>query len=356
MIQEIRRKSFLRALPTAIVLLALCGVLVYFSGIIYYLTPAIPANQADMTGGKSFHVKDEITYLYSMYVKETTTRRGESARTSGYGYITLTKDADQFLGLWVKNGDMRIMEQRWDDQDPYLDGTEEGDPAPIPVEGLLRPLTGEDLGYYESTVSRIVDQNEKLSDTDFARYYIDTAAFGFNMWAMAAGAVISLLVALITLIRSRTAGRKAIQNAISNAPDPTAAEASLENFYRNQPEVFKGLRMNEEWFMYLTPTVAQVLRTEDIVWAYRKEIKVRHGLFVSSTTYQAMIYTTKKCHTFPQTKARCDAMLEAVANNAPNAVRGYDDELAKLYKQDPQNFIANAQSWSLRNQVENTGN
>ena len=352
MLQEIRRRSFRRTLPGVIFFLVVAVALVYFSGLIAYLTPAIPVSQADLSSGKSFHVKDEVTYLYAVYAKETTTRRGSPSTTSGYGYITLTPNTDQFIGLWTKGSTMRTMERRWDDQDPYFEGTQEGNPDPLPVEGILTPLTGEDLKFYNDQVAAIVSgENNRVTDGDFARYVIDTNAFSATWW-MAGLAGLSLLIAIVLLIKSRTTVVNTLQKAIQAADDPTQAETSLEALYHSGQEPLRGFRMNEEWFLYMTGLSAQVIPTKDIQWAYRKEIVTRHGLFMKSKSYQVVVADQQKRHAIPLQKKQTDTMLETISRFAPHAVMGYDAALEKIYKQDPANFIANAQAWSASNHPE----
>lgn len=349
MIQEIRKKSFLRTLPAIILCLIIAGGLLFFSGLPTYLSEPIPVSQADMSSGRSYHVKDSVSYLYAYFMEQTTTRRSVTT-TTGYGYITETPDASQYIGLWAEKAVMRVMERRWTDQDPFMDGTKQGDPDPIPVEGVLRPLKADEQQFYDRQVGKLVERYN-LSDSAFARYVLDTSAFD-AMWLMVGGAAIALLVAIVLLIQSRRSVAKALQKAINLSDDPAQAEAALDELYHNGTELFKGFRMNGEWFMHTTSLTGNIIPSQDIVWAYRKEITTRHGLLIKTTNYQVCVADKAKVHAIPVTKNQTTVMLEAIAAHAPQAVIGFNRELEKLYRKDPANFIANAQAWSADHQAQ----
>jgi hypothetical protein len=114
---------------------------------------------------------------------------------------------------------------------------------------------------------------------------------------------------------------------------------------------FKGgaWRIGEKYLIHSSPFTFDVLRLEDLLWAYKKITKHSVNFIPTGKTYEAVLACYGGTATIQSKEARVDEMLAFANQRTPWAVMGHSDELATLFAKQTQEFAsaveARRQDW-----------
>ncbi len=83
-----------------------------------------------------------------------------------------------------------------------------------------------------------------------------------------------------------------------------------------------------------------VLRVEDLLWAYKKVTKHSINLIPTGKTYQAVVQAYGGAAELPGSQKKVDELLQEFAKRAPWAIVGFSAEIQQLWTKQNRDFCA----------------
>lgn len=101
-----------------------------------------------------------------------------------------------------------------------------------------------------------------------------------------------------------------------------------------------GWRLGDTYLMRSTTFAFDVLRTRDLLWAYKKVTKHSYNFIPTGKSYEAILTCYGGSAVVKAKEKVVDAILTFAHQRAPWAVIGYSDELAGLFNKKQSEFVA----------------
>ena len=96
-----------------------------------------------------------------------------------------------------------------------------------------------------------------------------------------------------------------------------------------------GWRVGDKYLVRSTAFAFDVLRLQDLLWAYKKVTRHSINFIPTGKTYEAILVCYGGGAVLKENQERVDEMLRFVGQRAPWAVLGYTPEVATLFKKKP---------------------
>jgi hypothetical protein len=149
--------------------------------------------------------------------------------------------------------------------------------------------------------------------------------FAFRSWRRLSGQVDHPAV-----IRAKAWGEIAVTSAEVERELETAVKTKDGPWTLTQNYAVKNARLSFDLF-----------RLDNLVWVYKKTVKRRVYYFIpAGTTYVAVLNFSDGQAELVGKQKKVDEMLALASERAPWAVKGYTDDLAKLWKSSRAGFVA----------------
>jgi len=131
-------------------------------------------------------------------------------------------------------------------------------------------------------------------------------------------------------LRAAKAGAvKDIENFCKTTDNPSATMARLDKTWR-EGNRFKTVRMDSEYVICHIGMRAEVISLGDIFWAYKYVSKTNN---VEYARLEIVPRAGKRqSYKLNHDQAVIDAIVKHIAENCPNAIMGYSDEMELLYR------------------------
>ena len=220
---------------------------------------------------------------------------------------------------------------------------------------LLVKSTGGTLREVEGSLAAIpIDLDSKLFGSPdmaearphFYPFYLD-AASSFRVPGYWGIAVAALFLALLAW-KARPAwhgmqdpSRHPLVARVANWGSPVDTAAAIEREWRAP-----GVRRMGDWTLterYLVRSSTfhfNVLRYQDLLWAYKKITKHSVNFIPTGKTYKAIVHCYGGSADLPGSQKKVDEMLQDTARRAPWAVVGFSAELQTLFTKQNREFCA----------------
>ena len=224
--------------------------------------------------------------------------------------------------------------------DKFLIFKSREDPSNV-IEGRLVPWPAE-------LESQMFDSKEmKELRPRFYSFYVQDGSFQITAYWMIAGA----LVLIVLLVWK---GRPAWRYARDPSAHPLVARTAA--WVRGDPMVvaveaerefdaprFKGgngWRGGDKYLVRSSFFTFDLLRFEDLLWAYKKITKHSVNFIPTGKTYEAILTCYGGTATITGKEKRVDEILAFSEQRAPWAVLGYSDELSTIFNKKQDEFVA----------------
>jgi len=247
-------------------------------------------------------------------VRATDTGLRQFEVTEEYGKEVSRREAASIYGLEV--GDRLLIVQASGDM-------------PLSVEGVIAPLP-------DDIDSLLFDTPEmQASRGRFYPFYLRTGSFrtpGYIGIGVAAVVIILLLVIAIPAWRgySNPTAHKAVAR-VASWGNPDTVSAQMEHEHR-QPHLKcgGGWKLTENYLIRSSYFIFNVLRFDDLLWAYKHVTKHSVNFIPAGKTYSAfLIFRDGKAEAGGSQK-KVDAVLQYASERAPWAIFGYTNEIAAV--------------------------
>lgn len=103
-----------------------------------------------------------------------------------------------------------------------------------------------------------------------------------------------------------------------------------------------GVKMTDNWLISCTITKSNVMRRDEVVWAYKKKTKHSVNLIPTGTSYSTVLRDSrgKAFEVSASTEQQTEGFLSGIVNRTPWVVVGFDKDLEKLYMKNVAEFSA----------------
>jgi len=208
------------------------------------------------------------------------------------------------------------------------------------AQGTLTPLS-EDLDH-----NLFSSPEMQAARSHFYPFYLDAAASfrAGGYWGIAIGLVLLALLAW----KARPAwrglqdpGSHPLAVRVGKWGSPVDTSGAIEREWRAPGNTRMG-----RWTVtprYLIQSALfrfNVLRFEDLLWAYKKVTKHSVNFIPTGKTYQAIVHAYGGNAELPGSQKNVDAMLQEAARRAPWAIVGFTTEIQQLFLKNNREFCA----------------
>jgi len=214
--------------------------------------------------------------------------------------------------------------------------TASGTESPV-AEGKLAPWPAE-------LDAQLFDTKEMLAlRSNFYPFYLDGDSFRRPGYVVMAIGVVFLLLFAWKAIPAwrvmRDPEHDPLARRIASWGDPVAVAVEAEREWENPLLKAKaGWRFGNKYLMHSRFFTFDLLRFQDVLWAYKKITKHSVNFIPTGKTYEAIVNCYSGTATIPAKEKRVQELLEFAQQRAPWAIFGFSDELAATFRKHQQDF------------------
>lgn len=284
----------------------------------------------------------DVNFGAFMEEYEENTKTHATHTTSLY-YIIWTGDEDseeyKYMGIKVPAEDERKMEAMAEAtyNNKYSD--------PVSYSGAVNKMSSEEYRYFKEYFMESGWSEEEVEEYTLP-YYISAGALtggsASSVYVILALGVILILAGIILLIYGMTGG--GLKGLKKQMEETGLSEADTEYEYEGAKLFYKknDFRIGKRLTFYMAGNRPQLIRNDQIMWAYQQNTTHRTNGIKTGTTYQILIYSvdSKKIdHVDVPNENTGKEVLQYINETMPKAVVGYSDELMNLYRKNYQEFL-----------------
>ena len=151
------------------------------------------------------------------------------------------------------------------------------------------------------------------------------------------GAMFIAVAAWFVSLVVRQSNIRDVLDYCNKKPHPEYELERIEQFYSSGPSI-NGLRLNNEFFMYVKGDTVNFAEIRELVWIYKIVTQHRtYGINTGKTFQIAVKLNDGSTMTLPMRKEQnCDEVLAYIEKIVPYIIIGYSDEIKKEYDKNPQ--------------------
>lgn len=347
MLEKLKKKSIVKALP-AVIILFIAGIVLIglevsnlkslMKGHVKFETLAPDEINGDLIVDASIDVN--FGSFMEEYEENTKTH---ATRTTSLYYIIWTGDEDsedfKYMGIKVPASDERKMEEMADATYNY----EYSDP--IEYSGAVNKMSSQEYEYFKEYFLES-DWSEEEFEEYTLPYYISVGALtggaATTVYGVVGIGVILIVIGLIMLIHALTGGK--LKSFKKEIEDSGFSVSDVEFDYESAKLFNKGndLRIGRRFIFYMSGNKPHILLNDQVIWAYQQNTTHRTNGIKTGTTHEILVYllnNKKVAHIYVPKEDVGTEVLQYINQLMPRAVVGYSDELVRLYQKDYQGFL-----------------
>jgi hypothetical protein len=208
---------------------------------------------------------------------------------------------------------------------------------PTVVEGRLAP-TPSDLS------RQLFDTPEMQAARPLVYpFYLDTDSFRFPGYCFIAASMVFLWLfcrkGIPAWLRLQNPSSHPVVARVASWGDPIAVAAEIEREYRT-PELpsLGDCTITGKYLVQDSVFAFDVVRLEDLVWAYKRVTKKRVNFIPAGKDYHAILICYGAAIAVQGSEQQVDDVLRYASQRTPWAVFGYSADLEGLFKRQPQDL------------------
>lgn len=344
LLKKLKRKSILKTLlPALCLIVAACFLIAVSQVWLLFQKPAnlleVPREELE---GK--YVTVDLEYIYASYAY--TEEYDGNIPTGNITSVEYIIDANlmDFCGLLLEGDDLIEKGDALEEQSYAFDNSEIDEiTAGFTVTGIMEPMPEDSLDYYRDTVGYY--DNSPEDQEIFLSLYLDARTSGDTVTSVVFTviAAVLLVIALVMLIGAFSGSqqkqvRKKAQELSPNDPEIILEQA--QQLYESQSGS-KVLKMDNRLLLAQCGTKSYLFQTKELVWAYHSVTTQRVYYIISVNKTHSltlgMLDGTKL--SIPMKEKQVNEWMETIHNVQPGCILGYNDVLAKAFKNDPASLL-----------------
>lgn len=347
MLEKLKKKSIVKALPAVIVLFIVGIVLIglevsnlksLMRGHVKFETLEPDEINGDLIVDASIDVN------FGAFMEEYEENiKTHATRTTSLYYIIWTGDEDsedyKYMGIKVPASDERKMEEMAEASYNY----EYSDP--IEYSGAVNKMSSQEYEYFKEYFLESEWSEEEFEEYTLP-YYISAGALtggaAVSVYCVAGLGAVLIVIALILLVHALTGGK--LKSFKKEIEDSGFSVSDAEFDYESAKLFHKGndLRIGRRFIFYMNGNKPHILVNDQVIWAYQQNTTHRTNGIKTGTTHEILVYllnNKKNAHIYVPKEEIGAEVLEYINQLMPRAVVGYSDELVQLYQKDYQGFL-----------------
>ncbi len=349
MLDELKKKSFKKSLPLAIILIAAGIALIIFqaSNAFYALTGLVQFEDLAPEEIKNQLVQADISAVFDTYLEEYSENTSTHRRTTTFlYYITWTGDdyATDYRFITVK-----VPADLKSSMNSIMEFTSEDDYShSVHLTGKIEKLSQEDYDYFQEYFVDICGFTQAQFEDMTLPYYIkvnmslDSGFKYIYVVAVAAGAGL-VLWGILRIVNA--ARGKCLKKFIKDYENAGYAESAIESDVATAVSYTKhdDIKLGRLCFYHgLSSSNPRAIPNNKIMWAYQNTTTHRTNGIKTGTTYSVMFFVEGYKNAFnigvPNEQTAQD-ILKRINETLPWVVVGYSEDLRKLYNRERDQFL-----------------
>lgn len=347
MLEKLKKKSIVKALP-AVIILFIAGIVLIglevsnlkslMRGHVRFETLAPDEINENLIVDASIDVN--FGAFMEEYEENTKTH---ATRTTSLYYIIWTGDEDseeyKYMGIKVPASDEWQMEEMANATYNYEYS------EPIEYSGAVNKMDSQEYEYFKEYFLES-DWSEEDIEEYTLPYYISVGALTGGAAATAYGVfgigVILIVIGLVMLIYALMGGK--LKTFKKEIEESGFSQTDVEFDYESAKLFYKGddLRIGRRFIFYIGGNKPHIIVNDHVIWAYQQNTTHRTNGIKTGTTYEILVYSLNKkkaVHISVPNEDVGTEVLQHMNQAMPKAVIGYSDELVRLYQKDYQGFL-----------------
>lgn len=347
MLQELKKKSIVKALPAVIILLiaGIALIIAEFSNFRSLMKGHVQfelLEPDEINGDLIVDASIDVNFGGFMEEYEENTKT-HIRRTTDMYYIIWTGNEDsidyRYMGIKVPVSYKAQMEMMADATAEY----EYSDP--ISFSGAVNKMSSQEYQYFKEYFEEMGWTKEEIDDYTLP-YYINVGALtggaATTVYVVLGIGVVLILIGIFMLVNALTGGKlktfeKEIEASGLSLADVEYEYESAKVFYKRT-----DLRIGSRCFFYIVGNQPHMIANDKVVWAYQQNTTHRTNGIKTGTSYEILVYcldSKKTAHVYIPNENVGGEVLKYMNQIMPKAVVGYSDELVSLFRKDYQGFL-----------------
>lgn len=347
MLEQLKKESLKKVSTKILFYLAICIILVgiFHKSFINLIEGPKDFETLSIEGLPESYVNGEFQLLidnFAQYYVENDS--GEQNVTENYYIIPVGNEEYMALGIDASDSDEanRICEQTYQ----YIMGTIDAPPAGIQLTGTINMMSDEVYNYYEDwfkTSGFLGDPTKEDIEKVALPYILQVDYIGFADGYIVYGAmaiiILGFLYSIVILVKALSGLYVSPIKKYVQKNESTISLEQIESDFMNATTI-NSFRIGQIWTYYFKGNKVQVIKNEDIVWAYLHETTRKVYGIKAAVTRIIVLYTNdKKKHTCAMRNVNdIYTVLGEYSKNHPNIVVGFNEELKNCFKKDFESF------------------
>lgn len=342
-LKQLRSISLRKNLPAIIILFIISAAIFIGFGCQNLFKLLSPKTLSELTpeNMEGAYVEDDIYYFYTPYLQEEKYKNNHPTGKITSIQFIVDFDETYYMGLSVHGDDLDGAEDMMEACDDYYYGEITAEEVPVyHVKGTIRAMDREVSDYYYDAASDSPDTQEVMLP-----YYLDVNRIGSNsfieVWIWTAISLILLLISLFMFIKALTGGyQKKLKTKLESMGSLDAMTGRLERFYDSTAPVC-GVRMDSNFIFFQHGAESIMLLPRDLAWAYQSTTQHRtYGIPTGKSHAVTFRTMDGRSYGLSMKENQIHTLLDAIHQNYPAVVIGYNVELEQLYKNNRNAFAA----------------
>jgi len=292
------------------------------------------------------YIKGDINAIIDVFA-EYYTKKDDGPEEVTDNYYIIPFGEKEYLGLKVNKSDFDLANQICDETYEYISGTSDELTTNMEVTGTISKMNDETYGYYMDwfeTSGFLEDSTAAELESVAIPYILKVDYIGnldsFWVYIIIICIIIVFLYAIIILLKGLTGFYQSHIKKYIKQNDSHFNLERLEVDYLSAVPI-ESARVGKIWTFFFNGSKSQIIKNEDIIWAYLQEVTHRVYGIKANVSKSLTIYTKdKKKYMVPMKKSvNANAFLATLSQMQPHIVMGYSDDLKKCFKKDFETFI-----------------
>lgn len=349
MIEELKKKSFKRSLPFAVVLIVAGLVLaVWNAGSAFYAVAGLAQfEKLKPEKVKNQLVKMDLDVVYECYLESGTKDTSTGRKTINYyWYIIATGDDFSTDRRYIA---LKVPKKAAGDVDDIMEyNYEYGLPVSEPVElmGKVKKLSGKYYDYFHDFFVEDNDWSEEEFQDAVIPYYIDVnlsmSFFKYLYVILFVGGVALVLWGVLRIVNG--ARGKLLKDFTKDYESIGLTEASVESDMASAASFTKSgdVKVGRLCTYWMSGAAPRAIPNSKILWCYQNTTTHRTNGIKTGTTYSVMVFVDGNKTAFDisvPNEAAAQDVLKRIGDTLPWVVVGYSEDLRKMFNKDRAGFL-----------------
>ncbi|ROR30428.1 hypothetical protein EDD66_10279 [Mobilisporobacter senegalensis] len=347
MLEQLKKESLKKVRTKILLYLGICIVLIgiFHRCFLNLMEGPRDFNTLSIEELPNSYIKGEFYFLidnFAQYYIEN--ESGKESVTENYYIIPVGEE--EYMALEIDTGNAAESERICNETYEYIMGNTDTPPTGIKLKGTINKMPDEVYEYYEDwfqTSGFLGEPTEEEINRVALPYIIQVDYIGFVDGYIVYGVLALIILGFIYSVIIAIKGLSGLYIApIKKYVQRNESSVSLEQIeadFMNAASI-GTVRIGQKWTYYFKGNKIQIIKNDDIVWAYLQETTQKVYGIKAGVIRIIVLYTNdRKKYTYTMRNVNdIYTILGEYSKNHPNILVGFSEDLKKLFKKDFEQF------------------